>query len=140
MRPIILTVYGTPVAQGRPRFARIGNGVRTYDPEKSRDWKQGVRLQALEQLRKDGPVPTVYEGAVRMEVHAYLPRPKTLPKRIIHHTRKPDADNVAKGVKDALKGVIYRDDSQVIELLVRKSYGDPPRVVIGLQAVDEATP
>lgn len=133
MNPLSLTVYGVPVAQGRPKFFRSGNHVGAYDPKKSRDYKASIRIQAIEQLRFNGHMPPLHEGALTMQVCAYLPRPKTLPKRIIHHIRRPDADNIAKGCKDALKGVVYKDDSQIVELHVRKLYGDPPRVVIGLR-------
>jgi len=138
VKPLIVTVYGVPVAQGRPKFFRRGDHVGAYDPKKSRNFKSGIRIQALEQLSQGGTVPPLNEGPLSMQVHAYLPRPKTLPKRIIHHIKRPDADNIAKGCKDALKGVVYKDDSQIVELLVRKSYGDPPRVVIALEEVKDA--
>jgi Holliday junction resolvase RusA-like endonuclease len=137
VNPLVFTVYGVPVAQGRPRFFRRGNHVGALDPKKSRDYKSGIRIQAIEQLRVNGTMPPLHEGALAMQVHAYLPRPKTLPKRVVHHIKRPDADNIAKGCKDAMKGVVYKDDSQIVELLVRKSYGDPPRIVIGIkEAVD----
>ena len=135
MKPLVLTVFGVPVAQGRPKFFRRGDHVGAYDPKKSRDYKSSIRIQAIEQLRRGGEMPPLYEDALSMTICAYLPRPKTLPKRVIHHIKRPDADNIAKGCKDALKGVVYKDDSQIVELLVRKSYGDPPRVVIGLREV-----
>ena len=135
MNPILITVYGVPVAQGRPKFFRRGNHVGAYDPKKSRDYKDSIKLQAIDQLRTNGTMPPLCEGALSMEVCAYLPRPKTLPKRVVHHTKRPDADNIAKGCKDAMKGVVYKDDSQIVELRVRKAYGDPPRVVITLEEV-----
>jgi len=135
VKPLIVTVYGVPVAQGRPKFFRRGDHVGAYDPKKSRNFKSGIRIQALEQLSQGGTVPPLNEGPLSMQVHVYLPRPKTLPKRIIHHIKRPDADNIAKGCKDALKGVVYKDDSQIVELLVRKSYGDPPRVIIAIEEV-----
>ena len=136
MNPIVITVYGVPVAQGRPRFFRRGNHVGAFDPKKSRDYKDSIKMQAIEQLRFNGHIPPLCEGALTMQVLAYLPRPKTLSKKVVHHIKRPDADNIAKGCKDALKGVVYKDDSQIVELLVRKSYGDPPRVVIGLRKVE----
>ena len=41
------------------------------------------------------------------------------------HTKRPDLDNLAKAVKDALKGVIYADDSQIVEAHLFKRYGEP---------------
>lgn len=46
---ISFTIYGEPVAQGRPRAGRDHNGnIRMYDPQKSRDFKQYVKLAAAE--------------------------------------------------------------------------------------------
>lgn len=119
-----IKIFGNPVAQGRPRFSKIGNFVRTYDPEKSRSWKNDVRMQAI--LQK----PILLEGALILKASFYLLRPKTLPKKILHHTKKPDLDNLIKGVKDALKGICYRDDSQVVESYISKTYSDIPGVII----------
>ena len=138
MNPLTITVYGVPVAQGRPRFFRRGNHVGAYDPKESKDYKESIKMQAIAQMRVKGSMPRLNEGAMAMEVHAYLPRPKTLSKRVRHHTKRPDADNIAKGCKDALKGVVYRDDSQIIDLHVSKEYGDPPRVVIELREIENA--
>ena len=70
-----------------------------------------------------------------MQLYFHLPRPKSLPKRVVHHVKKPDADNLAKAIKDAMRGVVYKDDSQIVELIVRKQYGDPPRVVIAVEEI-----
>ena len=129
----IFTVYGSPVAQGRPRFVRRGNFVGTYDPANSRDWKRTVQSQLLTALDDK---PEIHEGALSLQLHFYLPRPKSLPKRAKDHIKKPDVDNLAKGVKDAMKGIVYRDDSQVVELLVRKEYNTTPRVVIGVEMIE----
>ncbi len=40
----------------------------------------------------------------------------------MHHTKKPDLDKLARALKDALKGVLYHDDAQVVVLLARKVY------------------
>lgn len=129
---IELTIYGIATAQGRPRFFRRGNFVGTYDPDKSHNWKDYVRSCVLNEL-KHRPL---LETALLMRIAFFLPRPKTLPKKVMWHTKKPDLDNLAKAVKDALKGICYRDDSQIISLLTTKAYaGDRPMVVI---TIDEA--
>lgn len=46
---------------------------------------------------------------------------------------KPDADNYLKGVKDALKGVIWKDDSQVVDAFVRKRYSSRPRIEVKIK-------
>lgn len=121
------TVYGLPVAQGRPKFYRRGKQVGCYDPAKSKAWKSEVRRFALERGAK------IQEGPLDMTLYFYLPRPKSLPKKVRHHTRRPDLDNYCKSVLDALKGVFYRDDSQIICLIARKGYvqnGEQTGVVV----------
>lgn len=49
--------------------------------------------------------------------------------------KKPDIDNVVKAVLDALNGVAYRDDTQVVELHVRKSYSEKPRVEVSIEKI-----
>ena len=48
----------------------------------------------------------------------------------LHPTKKPDADNIGKIVADALNGVAYQDDAQIILLQIRKTYSEEPRVVV----------
>jgi len=112
------TIYGNPVAQGKPRFARI----------KTKSGKE-IKWQAIEQKT------SMMRGAVEMELYFYLSRPKSLPKKAIWHIKKPDLDNLIKAVKDELKGICYRDDSQIISLVAQKVYGKPPRVEVQMNEV-----
>ena len=137
---IAFTVFGEPVAQGRPRFARMGAGVRAYDPEKSHTYKDYVRTAALE-VKPDKPL----DGPLLLVVEAYRSIPKSMSKKkrvealagSLQPTTKPDLDNIIKGLKDALKGIIWCDDSQVVNIVAGKWYSDRPRVEI---TVKEATP
>jgi Holliday junction resolvase RusA-like endonuclease len=132
---IFFTVYGEPVAQGRPRFAMRGNHVMTYDPEKSQLYKDTVYSIALQNKPKElmqGPI------VLTIKCHRGIPKSilsskKKLGKAMsgeLRPTTKPDVDNYAKGIKDALKGVIWQDDSQVVSLTVSKHYSITPRVEI----------
>ena len=60
-----------------------------------------------------------------MKLTFLLPRPKSLPKKVVHHIKKPDCDNLIKAAKDALKGICYKDDSQIIEIYAIKKYAVP---------------
>ncbi|MCY8507703.1 RusA family crossover junction endodeoxyribonuclease, partial [Bacillus atrophaeus] len=51
-------------------------------------------------------------------------------KGLLRPTTKPDVDNYVKGVKDALNHLIYKDDSQVVDLKVSKFYSEEPRVEV----------
>ena len=50
-------------------------------------------------------------------------------------TRKPDFDNIGKIICDALNGIAYRDDAQIVDALVRKFYSDTPRVIVEISDI-----
>jgi Holliday junction resolvase RusA-like endonuclease len=133
---IKFSVYGEPVAQGRPRASTQGGFVRMYDPAKSRDYKDYVRLAAAEYAP-----PSLLAGPLAVMVIAYRSIPKSFSKKKaaaaeageIYPTSKPDADNYLKGVKDALKGVMWVDDSQVVDAYARKRYSFRPRIEVTIR-------
>jgi len=67
----------------------------------------------------------------------HLARPKSLPRKVKFHTKRPDLDNLTKAVKDGLKGVIYRDDSQVVYMRIAKRYCTVPGVSVRIKTHDE---
>ena len=137
---IKLIVYGEPVAQGRPRATTVNGRVRMYDPKKSRDFKHYLKLAAS----KHRPEQLI-EGPISLEVKVYKPILKSFSKKKkaaaeagqLRPTTKPDVDNYVKGVKDALKNVIWKDDSQVVDLHISKWYSEAPRVEITIMPIDE---
>lgn len=133
-------VLGDPVAQGRPRFSRQGEFVKAYDPAKSRDYKSYVRLIAA-QNAPDSPV----EGAIEFSLRIYRAIPKGMPKYkreaakagTLRPVTKPDVSNVLKGVEDALKGVWYKDDSQIVGFgVLGKWYDERPRIEIMMRELE----
>lgn len=139
MNEITFTVYGEPVAQGRPKFTTIVGHAMAYDPAKSKSYKQMVRAEALK-VRPAVPL----EGALSLTVKVYRSIPKSFSKKKVaaaikgdmRPITKPDLDNVIKGVKDSLKSVIWRDDSQVVDLGESgKWYSDVPRIEVLVRAV-----
>jgi Holliday junction resolvase RusA-like endonuclease len=126
------TVPGIPKAQARARAYRVGNGIRMYDPDTSRDWKRTVLDRVATEAKARGLVP--YQGPLFLDLCFQLPRPKSLPKKVLHHVKKPDLDNLAKAVKDAIKGIVYMDDAQVIQLTATKSYSESPCVIIDVRS------
>lgn len=126
MEPIEFFVKGTPVGKARPRFARRGAFVTAYTPKKSADFEALVADAARQVMRTSPPLP----GAVRVIIRAWFEPPKSWTKAEKqaaidgrrHHTSKPDADNLAKSVLDAVNGIIVVDDAQVVELTIAKRY------------------
>ena len=117
MSIIKFTIVGKPVAKGRPRFYRRGSFVQTYTPKETVSWENWVKLEAVKYRPSD-----LIEGPIRMNLEFMLLRPKSLPKKVIFHIKKPDVDNLSKSIKDALEGIIYKNDSQVYQLVCRKVY------------------
>jgi Holliday junction resolvase RusA-like endonuclease len=138
MKSISFTVPGSPVAQGRPRFARAGSAVVAYDPQKSKDFKNFVKLAALPHKPDE-----LLTGPVSLFVRVYRPLPKSMGKAKAELARagkllpttKPDVDNYAKGIADALNGFVWKDDSQVAKMGAEKFYSDNPRVEVTITAL-----
>jgi len=119
---IQFSVQTKPVPQARPRFFVRHKGpqhfVGAYDPKQCKTFKEVIawhaKLKAKESgLREPTTAPIVISltfGMGRNGKGAY-------------HTKRPDIDNLAKAVKDALKGIIYADDSQIVEAHLYKQYG-----------------
>ena len=141
---IKLTIYGDPVPQGRPRFARQGNYVRTYDPQRSQDYKQLVRLWATNQLKKIDGFKTLQNPlCVEMDFYVGIPISWSKKKRteaaqgIIRPTKKPDLDNLYKSVTDALNGLVWADDSIITDVKLKKRYtADTARVEMVIREVE----
>lgn len=81
-----------------------------------------------------------------MYITAYYPIPKSTTKKDrqlicsgkLYPTKKPDADNVAKVICDALNGVAYGDDTQIIKLSILKAYTEEqPRVQVFIEEIKE---
>jgi Holliday junction resolvase RusA-like endonuclease len=121
---------GTPKGQPRPKAFSRGGIASVYDPGTAEGWKGEVALAAKEH-KPEKPL----EGPLKLTLNFVIPRPKghfRTGKRAselredapIWHTGKPDADNFAKAVMDALTMLsFWKDDSQVAILEVRKGYG-----------------
>jgi Holliday junction resolvase RusA-like endonuclease len=126
------TVLGAPRGKERPRAAKLRDRTVVYTPKKTRDYEREIATAYLTQCRG------MFSGAVSVTICAYFQIPKsTSRKRVlemivdeIKPTKKPDADNIAKAVCDALNGIAYKDDSQVVDLTVRKHYSKFPRVQV----------
>lgn len=125
-------VLGAPQGKERPRAAKLRDRTIVYTPKKTKDYEREIATAYRTQCRG------MFSGAVAIEIHAYYEIPKSASrKRVLdmvsdreRPTKKPDGDNIAKAVCDALNGVAYKDDSQVVDLTVRKYYSKFPHVQV----------
>ena len=141
---IKLTIFGDPVPQGRPRFVRQTGFVKAYDPERSRNYKQLVRLWATNQLKKIDGFKTL-QNALCVEMDFYIGIPTSWSKKkrteaaqgLLRPIKKPDLDNMYKAVTDALNGLVWADDSIITDVRLRKRYtADTARVEMVIREVE----
>lgn len=105
-----LVAYGTPAPQGSKRH--VGRGIMVESSKKVAPWREDVKQAALA-LREAGAPPLDGPIAVRMIVT--LARPASAPKRRRHPDTTPDLSKLARSTEDALTGVLWADDSRVVE-------------------------
>ena len=138
MKDIIFTVPGVPQGKGRPRVTRNG----TFTPKKTRDYEKKVRECYIEAGGHMFPD----DAPLYADITAVFPIPSSLSKKRRalfngrSHCKKPDADNVAKAILDALNCVAYRDDSAVSHISMTKIYGEDPHVRVFLLEEEETAP
>lgn len=141
---IRFTIPSKPAGQPRARVGTIGGHARAFKGAKARLLEQDVLAFAAP------AAPAVrFEGPVRIRIDARMPIPAGWPAwrqeaalaGAIRPTTRPDADNVAKLILDALNrsGRFWRDDAQVVELVATKFYGAAPETIVEVHGVDEVT-
>ena len=139
MEPISITVYGEAQPGGSKRAVQHPHTKRIMVLDanpKAKEWKNRVAGVAAETYK--GPL---LEGPIELSMTFYRARPKhhmgtgrnagkIKPGAPLMPTSKPDVLKTSRNTEDALSGIVYRDDSQVVSLHARKRYGEPARVEI----------
>ena len=124
---IKFTVPGIPVAKGRPRVTR----THTYTPKKTKDYEKLVQYSC-------GYKGKPLEGPIRIDIKLYMYIPKNTSKVKIRAklageilpTKRPDWDNMAKSITDALNGIAFKDDNQIVEAHIYKYFCKNPRAEV----------
>ena len=136
-RLIIFTIPGQPVAKGRPRFARRGAGMAAYTPQKTQSYENLVKLVAASAMQ--GREPSAAPMSLYIVLSMQIPASWSAKRRAmaaggqIRATKKPDADNVLKSVKDGCNGIVWRDDAQVVIIMLQKKYAEIPSVIVNIK-------
>lgn len=129
------TVFAEPQGKARPRVTSHG----AYTPKKTKDYERLVQLEYKSSGGKD-----YGDKQLQVEITANFQIPKSKPRKVrvdmlagrIRPTKKPDCDNIAKAILDALNGIAYHDDSQIVTLAVDKWYTpDEPCVIVTIKEV-----
>lgn len=142
MTPIKFTVLGVPQTKGSTR-AFMPKGARfpvvTSTNPHGKAWEKTVALGAIHARGAGAPV---YLGAVELDLMFYLPRPQRLAKKATPpHTKRPDLDKYIRCIGDALTGICWQDDGQIVRIVAAKAYaeaGAQPRATITVRAIDFA--
>jgi Holliday junction resolvase RusA-like endonuclease len=115
-----------PVGKQRARYARRGNFVQTYTPDKTRNYEALLKDAAIEAMGSSEPLET----PVSLYLYIRVPIPKSFSKKKVQEClngseqpmKKPDSSNVLKSVEDAMNGVVYMDDCQIINHHITRVY------------------
>jgi Holliday junction resolvase RusA-like endonuclease len=133
-----LVISGQPVAKGRVRFARKTG--HAFTPEKTVAYETKLALAAQEKMNGAAPFTRALAVSVlaEMQIPPSWSRKKQEEARfgMLKPTGRPDADNYAK-ILDALNLIVWVDDSQIVDLRVRKRYSDQPQLTIEVSALDD---
>jgi crossover junction endodeoxyribonuclease RusA len=142
---IAFTVIGIASGMGSKRAFVPKGWTRPIITDSNRNLKswQGLVADAAARAIAERPDWQILDGGVRLTLAFYLPRPKSLKARVTAHTKAPDCSKLIRSTEDAMTGIVYRDDSQVIEIVAGKFYTgvhDSPHVNVRVEATSGIVP
>jgi len=137
MNTISFNIPGEPVAMGRHRTTKTGH---TYMPKKTVNAKSHIAYCVSREIDME-PI----KSAVSLNVTFYMPAPQSVIRSAKKQNRdiekipvmtKPDIDNMVKTVGDALNGILWADDKQIINITAKKFYSERPRTQLTINWSD----
>jgi Holliday junction resolvase RusA-like endonuclease len=134
-----ITIPGPPVAKGRPRISTRGGFARAYTPAKTQRYEDMIKSRAYDAMAGR----PLLDEALAVEVIAFVAPPQSMSKVKLAEAlagerrpvTRPDLDNYVKAALDGMNGIVFRDDSLVTDLSVRKRYSQTPRLEIVVSSV-----
>lgn len=130
-------IEGRVKAKQSFKYTRDG---RKYTPRDVKDYAEYIKGCFIQKFPGFKPLET----PLSVEIKAFFAPPKSWSKKKqdlalcgeIKPTVKPDCDNISKNLCDSLNGLAYKDDKQIIELKVSKSYAESEFVIIKIETID----
>ena len=134
-KTIIFEIKGKPVAKQSVKFTR--SGMR-YTPKHITEYSNWVKLSFMQAYKDFTP----FETPLRVELDVSFEIPKSFSKKkksealdgILKPIVKPDCDNISKNILDSLNGLVWVDDKQVTELIIKKKYGLKSLVIVKIES------
>lgn len=132
LRMLIFEIHSTPKPQKQTMLGKHG----CYDPSKMT--KRHIQWQIAPHAPKE-----LFQGPIELHLTFYMPIPKAkkgverqaMINNVCKHFIRPDIDNLAYIVTNAMKGIVYKDDSQICIMHLEKRYGEQPKTVIKVMEV-----
>lgn len=130
-------IYGDPYGKVNMRPVTFNGHQSLVQPRQNTNYMSLVRDAWF---KEHGDFKFNDDAALVLVIEAYYSIPKSVSKKkresmlcgIIRPTKKPDCDNISKVICDSLNKIAFRDDSAIVHLLVKKFYGETPRVEVGI--------
>ena len=140
-----ITLNIEPKPQSRPRFARRGRGVMTYEDRDMKIW----RRKCSDMIAEECLLERLIDGPIRLSAIFYISPPQYIAKakknqqmlidEDITVSKKPDLDNYIKALLDSVSDshLIWKDDGQVAEIYAKKVYSLDPRIEFEVERIDD---
>lgn len=136
---IYFIVEGEPIPWKRPRFN--GKTKVIFEDSKVKDFKARVQAAYYDEIQYQ-PMRFDKDEPIEMIVNFYLQTPKSVSKKTLFNlitnlrpTKRPDGDNLYKGVADALNNIAFLDDSQIVSGTFRKFWAEEARTEIIIRKI-----
>lgn len=136
---IEFTIPGKAIAKQSFRYTRDG---RKYTDKEVNGYANWVRL-CFERAYPEHLPSMFFEKPLKVHIQAFFEIPKSYSKKKrelviagkIRPTVKPDTDNISKNIKDALNGIAYPDDKQVVSEMIEKFYDDSAYTIVSIEDI-----
>lgn len=138
MSGVTLLIPIEPQPWQRPKTRVVNGWVKHYNSTKLKDYEN-----LIADAYKTNPKTQYFdqEQPLKVSIIFCMPIPQSYSKKrrkwildgYEQHTKRPDVDNLGKAVLDALNGIAFADDSQIVQLNLRKEYAESPHVWLSIQ-------
>ena len=138
MDEIKFFVAGEPVPQGSTKsfyIKKIEKVVTTHGNKSTGVWRQRIATEAQRAQMSDYFFSADRKYAYSITLIFKFTKPKSIPKKVIYNTKRPDIDKLIRAVLDGITNVLIPDDSLVVAITSKKEYAgenETPGLMVSL--------